>query len=189
MRMGFSYNKRKNMVELAVLRECTVLQTSSISVLDINPDSEHKDGDTGWPGMMSIWVYELDSMYDHPNLPMAGEAWQLLEIQCHSRLAARCFQKPKKGLKFDGSDDNGDLPSMDIRSSIKSLYYGTVQILTQEYLAEVHFNQPVQMWINQLEKDKDVIAQAQAIAALEASPRSSFSFVNALNNFLCDSQG
>ncbi|XP_057416694.1 transcription initiation factor TFIID subunit 2-like isoform X4 [Lotus japonicus] len=147
MRMGFSYNKRKNMVELAVLRECTVLQTSSISVLDINPDSEHKDGDTGWPGMMSIWVYELDSMYDHPNLPMAGEAWQLLEIQCHSRLAARCFQKPKKGLKFDGSDDNGDLPSMDIRSSIKSLYYGTVQILTQEYLAEVHFNQPVQMWV------------------------------------------
>ncbi|XP_057416696.1 transcription initiation factor TFIID subunit 2-like isoform X6 [Lotus japonicus] len=148
MRMGFSYNKRKNMVELAVLRECTVLQTSSISVLDINPDSEHKDGDTGWPGMMSIWVYELDSMYDHPNLPMAGEAWQLLEIQCHSRLAARCFQKPKKGLKFDGSDDNGDLPSMDIRSSIKSLYYGTVQILTQEYLAEVHFNQPVQILIN-----------------------------------------
>ena len=55
-------------------------------------------------------------MYDHPILPMAGEAWQLLEIQCHSKLAARRFQKPKKGLKLDGSDDNGDVPSMDMRS-------------------------------------------------------------------------
>ncbi|RZC10452.1 Transcription initiation factor TFIID subunit 2 isoform B [Glycine soja] len=42
--------------------------------------------------------------------------------------------------------------------------------------------------INQLEKDKDVIAQAQAIAALEASPQLSFSIVNALNNFLSDSK-
>lgn len=44
------------------------------------------------------------------------------------------------------------------------------------------------MWINQLEKDKDVIAQAQAIAALEASPQLSFSVVNALNGFLTDSK-
>ena len=116
LRMGFSYNKRKNIVELAVLRGCTASETSSTSVLDINPDTENRDGDTGWPGMMSIRVYELDGMYDHPILPMAGEAWQLLEIQCHSKLAARRFQKPKKGLKLDGSDDNGDVPSMDMRS-------------------------------------------------------------------------
>ncbi|XP_057420384.1 transcription initiation factor TFIID subunit 2 isoform X3 [Lotus japonicus] len=188
LRMGFSYNKRKNMVELAVLRECTALQASSTSILDIKPDSENKDGDTGWPGMMSIRVYELDGMYDHPILPMAGEAWQLLEIQCHSRLAARRFQKPKKGLKIDGSDDNGDVPSMDIRSSTESPLLWIRADPDMEYLAEVHFNQPVQMWINQLEKDKDVIAQAQAIAALEASPQLSFSVVNALNNFLSDSK-
>ena len=42
--------------------------------------------------------------------------------------------------------------------------------------------------INQLEKDKDVIAQAQAIATLEALPQLSFSVVNALNNFLTDSK-
>lgn len=40
--------------------------------------------------------------------------------------------------------------------------------------------------INQLEKDKDVIAQAQAIATLEMLPQPSFSVVNALNNFLRD---
>ena len=62
-------------------------------------------------------------MYDHPILPMAGEAWQLLEIQCHSKLAARRFQKPKKGLKLDGSDDNGDVPSMDMRLKYKSVSY------------------------------------------------------------------
>jgi transcription initiation factor TFIID subunit 2 len=123
LRMGFSYNKRKNMVELAVLRGCTSLQTSSTAVLDIHPDTENRDGDSGYPGMMSIRVYELDGMYDHPILPMAGEAWQLLEIQCHSRLAARRFQKSKKGVKHDGSDDNGDVPSMDIRSRFVSFIF------------------------------------------------------------------
>ena len=40
--------------------------------------------------------------------------------------------------------------------------------------------------INQLEKDKDVIAQAQAIAMLETSPQLSFSVITALNYFLTD---
>ncbi|XP_057719844.1 transcription initiation factor TFIID subunit 2 [Arachis stenosperma] len=188
LRMGFSYNKRKNIVELAVMRGCTASQTSSTSALDINPNTENRDGDSGWPGMMSIRVYELDGMYDHPILPMAGEAWQLLEIQCHSKLAARRFQKPKKGLKLDGSDDNGDVPSMDVRSSTESPLLWIRADPDMEYLAEIHFNQPVQMWINQLEKDKDVIAQAQAISTLEALPQLSFSVVNALNNFLTDSK-
>lgn len=42
--------------------------------------------------------------------------------------------------------------------------------------------------INQLEKDKDVVAQAQAIAFLEQLPHISFSVINALNNFICDSK-
>lgn len=104
------------MVELAALRGCTALPSSRASILDINPETENRDGDVGWPGMMSIRVHELDGMYDHPILPMAGEAWQLLEIQCHSKLAARRFQKPKKGSKPDGSDDNGDASTMDVRS-------------------------------------------------------------------------
>ncbi|OAY50235.1 transcription initiation factor TFIID subunit 2 isoform X2 [Manihot esculenta] len=187
LRMGFSYNKRKNMVELAVLRECTAVPDASTSVL--NPDSDNRDGDIGWPGMMSIRVYELDGMYDHPVLPLAGEMWQLLEIQCHSKLAARRFQKPKKGSKPDGSDENGDaIPATDIRSSLESPLLWIRADPEMEYLAEIHFNQPVQMWINQLEKDEDVVAQAQAIAALEALPQLSFSVVNALNNFLSDSK-
>ncbi len=105
------------MVELAVLRGCTASPDSSASVLNVNADSENRDGDIGWPGMMSIRVYELVGMYDHPILPMAGDTWQLLEIQCHSKLAARRFQKPKKGSKPDGSDDNGDvIPALDMRS-------------------------------------------------------------------------
>jgi transcription initiation factor TFIID subunit 2 len=39
-----------------------------------------------------------------------------------------------------------------------------------------------------LEKDKDVVAQAQAIAMLESLPQLPFSVVNALNNFLIDSK-
>uniref|UniRef100_A0A2N9HK16 Transcription initiation factor TFIID subunit 2 Ig-like domain-containing protein n=1 Tax=Fagus sylvatica TaxID=28930 RepID=A0A2N9HK16_FAGSY len=112
------------MVELAVLRGCTASPDSSASVLNVNADSENRDGDIGWPGMMSIRVYELDGMYDHPILPMAGDTWQLLEIQCHSKLAARRFQKPKKGSKPDGSDDNGDvIPALDMRSSQSTVDY------------------------------------------------------------------
>lgn len=117
--MGLSYNKRKNMVELAVLRGCTAALESCASVPNIHPDSENRDGDIGWPGMMSIRVHELDGMHDHPILPMAGESWQLLEIQCHSKLAAKRFQKPKKGSKADGSDENSDIaPAIDMRSRL-----------------------------------------------------------------------
>lgn len=87
IRMGFSYNKRKNMVEMAVSRECTVTPATSV---------ENRDSDAGWPGMMSIRIYELDGVFDHPVLPMTGESWQLLEIQCHSKLAARRLQKTKR---------------------------------------------------------------------------------------------
>ncbi|KDO64499.1 hypothetical protein CISIN_1g001111mg [Citrus sinensis] len=189
LRMGFSYNKRKNIVELAVLRDCTVKPDSRTPVLSSNTDSENRDGDIGWPGMMSIRVHELDGMYDHPILPMAGDAWQLLEIQCHSKLAARRALKPKKGSKPDGCDDNGDaVAGLDMRSSMESPLSWIRADPEMEYLAEIHFNQPVQMWINQLEKDGDVVAQAQAIAALEALPHLSFNVVNTLNNFLSDSK-
>ncbi|KAF5734617.1 transcription initiation factor TFIID subunit 2 isoform X2 [Tripterygium wilfordii] len=115
--MGFSYKKRKNMVELAVLRECTAAPDSSASSLNATNDSETRDGDNGWPGMMSVRVYELDGMYDHPALPLAGDMWQLFEIQCHSKVAARRAQKSKKGSKPDGSDDNVDIvPTVDMRT-------------------------------------------------------------------------
>ncbi|XP_047266049.1 transcription initiation factor TFIID subunit 2 isoform X2 [Capsicum annuum] len=188
LKMGFSYNKRKNMVELAILRECTARLDSSNAMTNGKPDTEKQEGD-GWPGMMSIRVHELDGMYDHPILPMTGETWQLLEFQCHSRLAAKRFQKPKKSSKPDGSDDNGDTAiNIDTRATSDSPLLWLRADPELEYLAEIHFNQPVQMWINQLEKDRDVVAQAQAIATLEALPQLSFSVVNALHNFLNDSK-
>ncbi|KAL3512292.1 hypothetical protein ACH5RR_025009 [Cinchona calisaya] len=189
LKMGFSYSKRKNMVELAVLRGCTARLDMTAILSNGNPDSEKREGEVGWPGMMSIRVHELDGMYDHPILPMAGDSWQLLEIQCHSKLAAKRFQKPRKGSKPDGSDDNGDpVPAADIRSNSDSPLLWLRADPEMEYLAEIQFNQPVQMWVNQLEKDKDVVAQAQAIAMLESLPQQSFSIVNALNNFLTDTK-
>ncbi|KAF5806616.1 putative peptidase M1, membrane alanine aminopeptidase, aminopeptidase N-like protein [Helianthus annuus] len=188
LKMGFSYNKRKNLVELAALRGCTATPDSNPTYPNSKPDFVKREADAGWPGMMSIRVHELDGMYDHPVLPMAGETWQLLEIQCHSRLASKRFQKPKKGPKHDGSDDNADtVASVDMRSNNDSPLQWLRADPEMEYLAEIHFNQPVQMWINQLEKDKDVVAQVQAITALELFPRL-LSIVNALSNLLCDSQ-
>ncbi|XP_020578033.1 transcription initiation factor TFIID subunit 2 isoform X2 [Phalaenopsis equestris] len=186
LRMGLSYNKRRNMVELAVLRGCTV-KVGSVS--SSNPCNESQDSDVGWPGMMSIRIHELDGTYDHPILPMAGEACQLLEIQCHSKLASKRIQKPKKASKADGSDDNADTaPSQDMRTSMDSPLLWIRVDPEMEFLADVDFLQPVHMWINQLEKDKDVVAQAQAIEALKSLPQLSFAGINALNNFLSDSK-
>ncbi|XP_048500364.1 transcription initiation factor TFIID subunit 2 isoform X1 [Beta vulgaris subsp. vulgaris] len=188
VRMGFSYNKRKNMVELAAFRDCTATLSAITPAPSNNIDSESREGDGGWPGMMTIKVHELDGTHDHL-LPMAGDAWQLLEIKCHSRLAAKRLQKPKKGSKPDGSDENGDtVTTVDIRSGTESPLLWVRADPEMEYLAEIHFNQPVQMWINQLEKDRDVVAQAQAIATLEELPYIPFPVINALSNFIADTK-
>ncbi|KAK1287753.1 hypothetical protein QJS10_CPB19g01579 [Acorus calamus] len=185
LRMGFCYNKRKNMIELAVLRGCTAIADA---IPDRNPEAEAREANPGWPGMMSIRVHELDGMYDHPILSMDGETWQLLEIQCHSKLSVKRIQKTKKGAKTDGSDDNCDVaPASDLRSGVDSPLLWVRVDPEMEYLAEIYFHQPVQMWINQLEKDKDVVAQMHAISSLEALPHS-FSVVNTLSNFLGDSK-
>ncbi|XP_078179654.1 TBP-associated factor 2 isoform X1 [Carex rostrata] len=193
IRMGVSYNKRRNMVELAVMRDCTAVNSGFIST-DNNSGSESvmsgkEGGDGGWPGMMSIRLHEVEGVYDHPVLPLAGETWQLVELQCHSKLSAKRNPKPKKGVKADGSDDNADLANQDVpRAGMDSPLLWIRVDPEMEYLAEIHFHQPVQLWINQLEKDKDVVAQAQAITVLEKLPQLSFSVVNALNNFLHDSK-
>ncbi|XP_074278143.1 transcription initiation factor TFIID subunit 2 isoform X1 [Silene latifolia] len=186
LRMGFSYNKRKNMVELAAFRECTAVPKVALG-FNNNLDSENH-GENGWPGMMTVKVHELDGTHDHL-LPMAGDACQLLEIKCHSRLATKRFQKPKKSSKPDGSDDNGDpVVAVDVRSGTESPLLWVRADPEMEYLAEIHLSQPLHMWINQLEKDRDVVAQAEAIITLEEFPNIPFPIINSLSNFVADSK-
>ncbi|KAK3133299.1 hypothetical protein QOZ80_6AG0534820 [Eleusine coracana subsp. coracana] len=185
MRLGISYSKKRNMIELAVSRGCT---TKPAPDSDTHTNGEIREADAGWPGMMSVRVHETDGAYDHPVLPMAGEALQVVEIQCHSKLAPKRVWKSKKNTKLDGSDDNIDASTQENRSSIDSPLLWIRVDPEMEYLAEIHFHQPVQMWINQLEKDKDVISQSQAIAVLEKLPQLSISVINALNNFLNDTK-
>ncbi|CAN6174289.1 unnamed protein product [Urochloa humidicola] len=185
MRLGISYSKKRNMVELAVSRGCTAKTTPDS---DIHTNGDTREGDAGWPGMMSVRVHETDGAYDHPVLPMAGEALQVVEIQCHSRLAAKRVWKSKKNTKVDGSDDNVDVSTQENRTSMDSPLLWIRVDPEMEYLAEIHFHQPVQMWINQLEKDKDVISQSQAISVLEKLPQLSSSVINALNSFLNDTK-
>ncbi|TVU09497.1 hypothetical protein EJB05_42973 [Eragrostis curvula] len=162
MRLGISYSKKRNMIELAVSRCCTA---KSAPDSDTHTNGDTREGDAGWPGMMSM-----------------------VEIQCHSKLAPKRVWKSKKNTKNDGSDDNIDSSTQEKSSSIESPLLWIRVDPEMEYLAEIHFHQPVQMWINQLEKDKDVISQSQAIAVLEKLPQLSVSVINALNNFLNDTK-
>ncbi|XP_024402345.1 transcription initiation factor TFIID subunit 2 isoform X1 [Physcomitrium patens] len=184
LRMGFVYSKRRNMVELAVHRESTAMPKHVGVIGKVEaPESKLRLSDMGWPGMMSIRLHELDGMYDHPSLPMAGDCYQLLELQCHSKLAGRRIQRPKKGAKGEAVEDNVDAtPAQSLESPLLWIR-GDPEL---EYLAELNLRQPEPMWINQLEKDRDVIGQIQAVAALRAYPRTSFAVVNALNNCLID---
>jgi hypothetical protein len=100
------------MVELAVSRGCTAKAEPGS---DSHTDGDIQEGATGWPGMMSVRVHETDGVYDHPILPLAGEALQVVELQCHSKVAAKRFQKTKKGSKPDGSDDNVDASTQENR--------------------------------------------------------------------------
>jgi hypothetical protein len=138
-RMGISYNKRRNMVELAVMRHCTTVNSAPLPT-DNNSGSESvmsgkEGGDGGWPGMMSIRAHELDGVYDHPVLLLAGEACQLVELQCHSKLSAKRNPKPKKGAKADGSDDNADLANQDapLAGSVTYSLFVTVKFLICTY--------------------------------------------------------
>ncbi|KAF8657673.1 hypothetical protein HU200_059828 [Digitaria exilis] len=185
MRLGISYSKKRNMIELAVSRGCTAKATPDS---DSHTNGDTRENDAGWPGMMSVRVHETDGAYDHPVLPMAGEALQVVEIQCHSRLAAKRVWKSKKNTKIDGSDDNIDVSTQENRTSMDSPLQWIRVDPEMEYLAEIHFHQPAQMWINQLEKDRDVISQSQAISVLEKLPQLSSAVINALNNFLNDTK-
>ena len=118
------------------MRGFTAMPDTSTEPTYGKAESENREG--GWPGMMSIRVHELDGMYDHPILPMAGETGQLLEIQCHSKLAAKRFQRPKKGAKPDGSDDNNEAPpSVDIRSKY-AVYFITRDIPLWSIVVALH---------------------------------------------------
>lgn len=112
-RLGISYSKKRNMIELAISRGCTAKATPDT---DSHTNGDTREGDTGWPGMMSVRVHETDGAYDHPVLPMAGEALQVVEIQCHSKLAAKRVWKSKKNTKHDGSDDNIDASTQENRT-------------------------------------------------------------------------
>jgi len=97
------------MVELAVRRVSTAVSrpVAGLAKTEGAAAGKLRAADMGWPGMMSIRLHELDGMYDHPSLPMAGDALQLLELQCHSKLAGRRIQRPKKGTtKADAVEDN-----------------------------------------------------------------------------------
>ena len=66
---------------------------------------------------------------------------------------------------------------------IPSRYISVFLLYASAFQVLYHFLQ-----INQLEKDKDVISQSQAIAVLEKLPQLSFAVINALNNFLNDTK-
>jgi len=110
-------------------------------------------------GTMVVRINELDGMYDHP-VEFADEI-QGQSFHCQSRL--------RKNRKKKVTYVNGEEIEVDVTQSENPLLW----IRVDPHLnwgPLVEFRQPEYMWIYQLEMDRDVVAQYQAIKALSASP-------------------
>ncbi|GAQ89684.1 TATA binding protein associated factor [Klebsormidium nitens] len=210
--VAFNYIRRRNLLEVALVRTATasadpaVLAASSgaksSDLSDINPES-------GWPGSLPIRVQELDGSFDHL-VALSGDPFDKAELQCHSKLTAAkkliakegkpTKRKGKYGQKKKGApaeiEEDGELggPLKVLAGAANGAREHNVDSAVVwvrvnpdlDVLAELHVHQTEHMWIAQLEKDRDVVAQVEAITALGALPRPTFAAMNALNNCLAD---
>lgn len=110
-------------------------------------------------GTMIVRINELDGMYDNP-VEFAEEI-QGQSFHCQSRL--------RKNRKKMVTYVNGEEIEVDVTQSENPLLWIRVDPHCN-WGPLVEFRQPEYMWIYQLEMDRDVVAQYQAIRALCAAP-------------------
>lgn len=110
-------------------------------------------------GTLVVRINELDGTYDHPI--QFGDELHGVDFTCHSRLR----KNRKKKIQYA----NGDEIEVDLTRRDNPLLWIRVDPFCN-WGPFIEFRQPEYMWIYQLEMDRDVIAQFQAIKSLCVSP-------------------
>eukprot|EP01105_Mastigella_eilhardi_P016807 TRINITY_DN3845_c0_g1_i1.p1 TRINITY_DN3845_c0_g1~~TRINITY_DN3845_c0_g1_i1.p1 ORF type:complete len:1204 (-),score=269.23 TRINITY_DN3845_c0_g1_i1:38-3205(-) len=192
---GFEYNRKRHQTDFAVR-------------LDSGSQSAGGGGGSGGTGpaaekpsavSLTVRIHELDGTYDQ-QLPLESDL-NLFELTCHSR-ARKARRKRVQQAAAAGQDAQQDAAVAAVAASatagdeeqeagptpgVPVIPVLWVQVDPEyECIRKVAFRQSESMWIAQLEMDKDVRAQSEAVRALGTC--ASVASVNALGNLLNNDQ-
>ncbi|CAH1772868.1 unnamed protein product [Owenia fusiformis] len=140
---NFVFNRKRNVVELELKQDIS------------------SPGDLKYVGPLTMTIQELDGSFKHTF--KIEENKTKFEITCHSKSRR---QKKKKIPLMTGEEVDIDLSFMDADSPVLWLRPDG----NMELLRKVVWEQPDFMWQYQLRHERDIIAQLEAINALEGYP-------------------
>ncbi|XP_074635589.1 transcription initiation factor TFIID subunit 2-like isoform X2 [Acropora palmata] len=139
---SFIFNRKRNIVELEIKQDMS-------------------RGTAKYVGPLTVCIQELDGSFNHT--VQIEDAFSRHELPCHSKSRRN---KKKKIPLMTGEEVDMNLDAMDSDSPV--LWVRIDPEVT--WLRHVTFEQPDYMWQYQLRHERDVIAQTEAIQALEKFP-------------------
>ncbi|XP_074642286.1 transcription initiation factor TFIID subunit 2-like isoform X2 [Tubulanus polymorphus] len=139
----FVFNRKRNVVEL-----------------DLKQDMNAK-GSMKYVGPLTVTIQELDGSFNHTF--KIEENKTRFEITCHSKSRRN---KKKKIPLMTGEEIDMDLSAMEADSPVLWLRCDP----EMEILREVGWEQPDFMWQYQVRYERDVVAQSEAVHALQLYP-------------------
>uniref|UniRef100_A0A8C2UU57 Transcription initiation factor TFIID subunit 2 n=1 Tax=Chinchilla lanigera TaxID=34839 RepID=A0A8C2UU57_CHILA len=139
----FAFNTKRNVLELELKQDCTSLETQK------------------YLGPLKVTVQELDGSFNH-TLQIKEDSLKH-NIPCHSKSRRN---KKKKIPLMNGEEVDMDLSAMDPDSPLLWIRIDPDMLL----LRKVEFEQADFMWQYQLCYECNVVAQQEAILALEKFP-------------------
>lgn len=139
---SFVFNRKRNIVELEIKQDMC-------------------RGTAKYVGPLTVCIQELDGSFNHT--VQIEDVFSRHELPCHSKSRRN---KKKKIPLMTGEEVDMNLDAMDSDSPV--LWVRIDPEVT--WLRHVTFEQPDYMWQYQLRHERDVIAQTEAIQALEKFP-------------------
>uniref|UniRef100_A0A6I8RNR0 Transcription initiation factor TFIID subunit 2 n=1 Tax=Xenopus tropicalis TaxID=8364 RepID=A0A6I8RNR0_XENTR len=140
---SFAFNRKRNVLELEIKQDYTSLGTQK------------------YVGPIKVTVQELDGSFNH-TLQIEENSLKH-DIPCHSKSRRN---KKKKIPLMNGEEVDMDLSAMDADSPLLWIRIDP----DMSVLRKVEFEQADFMWQYQLRYERDVVAQEEAILALETFP-------------------
>lgn len=161
--VSFSYNRKKSCVEFNVSQ-------STMDDLELiqpqQPQGRRKPA--MFTGPLLIRIHETDTAYDHS--VHIEDQQHHFELPFHTKVRKPRQTKNKTDSQVP-EDDGGQTALDSAASSSRVSPVSWIRIDPEiEWIADISIQQPDVMWIEQLENDRDVIAQYDAIKALCQMP-------------------
>jgi transcription initiation factor TFIID subunit 2 len=116
-------------------------------------------------GALTVRIHETDAVAEHAlNFEAEGEV-SGQEFPCHSRLRKNRRKRNGQNEGEDKGKEDAEIPRLDFYMLVLTKCRSDTPLMwlrfdpDMELLRRIHFRQSERMWVMQLEKDRDVIAQ------------------------------